>query len=138
MNFILKRLLQRKEKNQTGATAVEFAIVILLFITIVFGIIEFGLLMYNQHIVTNAAREGARYGIVSRTERITESEIESRVLSYINQNLVTFGTFPTNVDSNECTEFGESLSVTITYKYSFLFFRFLERTISSTTTMRCE
>ena len=54
MSLIIKKLFQRKKENQRGATAVELAIVLILFLTIVFGIIEFGLLIYNQHIVTNA------------------------------------------------------------------------------------
>ena len=50
--------------SQRGASAVEFALILPLLIVLTFGIIEFGLLMYNQQVLTNAAREGARYGIV--------------------------------------------------------------------------
>ena len=57
-------MLYNKKNNQRGAAAVEFAIVVIIFITLIFAIIEFGLLMFNKQIITNAAREGARYGIV--------------------------------------------------------------------------
>lgn len=141
-NWIIKEILQRNKGGQRGATTVEFAIVILVFLSIIFGIIEFGLFMYNQHIVTNAAREGARYGIVSRppAQRISEADIETEVRSYTGQYLVTFSeqipavTFP----NGNCNTFGDPLSITVTYRYNFLFLRFLQRDISSTTSMRCE
>ena len=51
-------------KNQKGAAIVEFAIVLPLILMFLFGILEFGLLMYNKAMITNASREGARLGIV--------------------------------------------------------------------------
>jgi Flp pilus assembly protein TadG len=142
MNILIRKLFHIKKEKQRGATAVEFAIVILLFISIIFGIIEFGLLMYNQHIVTNAAREGARYGIVSRLseDRISVSEIQTKVSSYTDRYLVTFSEQTPNVTvpSDKCIEPGDLLSITVIYRYNFLFLRFLQRNIESTTTMRCE
>ena len=48
-------------KCQRGAAAVEFAIVLPLLLVFVFGIIEFGFLLYDKAVITNASREGARY-----------------------------------------------------------------------------
>ena len=77
--------------NQKGATAVEFAIVLSLLITLIFGIIEFGLFIFNRQVITNAAREGARYGIVARSNRRSNVEIKTEVLKYSKQHLITFG-----------------------------------------------
>ncbi len=57
-------MLKRFGSCQKGAAAVEFALLLPVLMLITFGIIEFGLLMYNQQILTNASREGARAGIV--------------------------------------------------------------------------
>jgi Flp pilus assembly protein TadG len=46
--------------SQSGAAAVEFALLALLLLVFVFGIIEFGFLWVQSHYVANAAREGAR------------------------------------------------------------------------------
>lgn len=46
--------------SQSGAAAVEFALLALLLLVFVFGIIEFGFLWVQSHHVANAAREGAR------------------------------------------------------------------------------
>ncbi|MBW8066617.1 MAG: pilus assembly protein [Ferrovum sp.] len=50
--------------SERGVAAVEFAIIFPLMLLLMFGIIEFGTMMYDQIMVTNAAREGARWGSV--------------------------------------------------------------------------
>jgi hypothetical protein len=45
-----------------GAAAVEFAIVLPLLLTILFGTIEWGYYFFTREIVINSAREGARVG----------------------------------------------------------------------------
>jgi Flp pilus assembly protein TadG len=56
-----------KLKNtQKGAAMVEFAIVLPLFLVLVFGMIEFSLMLYDKALITNASREAARSGIALR------------------------------------------------------------------------
>ena len=64
-----------KLKNQRGASAVEFAVVLFPLVLLVFGIIDFGFLLYNKAMLTNASREGARAGIVSQSPRVLDSKI---------------------------------------------------------------
>jgi len=66
MGQIEKRLNTAKcqWKSDDGASAVEFAIVLPLLMLLLFGMIEFGLIIYNKQVITNASREGARYAIV--------------------------------------------------------------------------
>lgn len=77
--------------SQEGASVVEFAIVFPLLLLLIFGMIEFGLYMFNRQVMTNACREAVRYGIVSRNPRWTNSEIQNELLNYAEQHLVTFG-----------------------------------------------
>lgn len=51
-------------EDETGSQLVEFAISLLLLLTLVFGILGCSLAMYSYHFVTYAAQEGARYAIV--------------------------------------------------------------------------
>jgi Flp pilus assembly protein TadG len=46
--------------NQRGSVGLEFTIIFPLLLMVTFGIIEFGALMFDKAIVTNAAREAAR------------------------------------------------------------------------------
>jgi len=61
---ILTRVFLKKCKNQNGAAAVEFALLLPLLVAIIFGISQFGIAFNNWTIITNAAREGARLASV--------------------------------------------------------------------------
>ena len=53
--------------SDSGVAAVEFALILLPLLLIIFGIINFGILLTNQSIITNAAREGARWASIHST-----------------------------------------------------------------------
>ncbi|HOT98225.1 MAG TPA: TadE/TadG family type IV pilus assembly protein [bacterium] len=57
----MKRLFRR----QDGQSLVEFALVIPIFLLVLFGIIEFGRLWETMNVMTGAAREGARVAAVT-------------------------------------------------------------------------
>lgn len=56
---------KRLGSNESGATVVEFAIVVTLLLVITFGILEFAFIFSQRHFIGNAAREGMRVGIVA-------------------------------------------------------------------------
>jgi Flp pilus assembly protein TadG len=49
-------------RQKQGSIALEFAIIIPVFFLLVFGIVDFGHAWYMRQIISNASREGARYG----------------------------------------------------------------------------
>ncbi|MBN2043438.1 MAG: pilus assembly protein, partial [Anaerolineales bacterium] len=53
----------RQNKDKPGQTMVEFALALPIVLVIVFGVIEFGFLLWSYSSVNSAAREAARYGI---------------------------------------------------------------------------
>jgi Flp pilus assembly protein TadG len=55
-------------KNENGATLAEFAVVATFFFMLIFGVIEFGRLLYTHNALTDAARRGARYAVIHRAE----------------------------------------------------------------------
>jgi len=61
---ILKKLDLKKDKNQVGATAVEFALILPILVTILFGIFQFGIAFNNWIALTHASSEGARLASV--------------------------------------------------------------------------
>ena len=58
----MPRSSPRPRSSERGASAVEFALVMPLLFTLLFGIITTGLVFSDHLSATNAAREGARYG----------------------------------------------------------------------------
>ncbi|SRR6266700_2176619 len=53
---------RRSRDSQRGAAAVEFALVLPLFLALLMGTIDYGYYFFSDQIVINAAREGARAG----------------------------------------------------------------------------
>ena len=53
-----------KRRNQRGAAAVEFALVLPIFIALVFGIIQYGFYFWTAETANSAAREAARRVVV--------------------------------------------------------------------------
>lgn len=51
-------------RGESAQTLIEFALAATVFLTIVFGIIEFGVLFNNQIHLSNAANDGARSGAI--------------------------------------------------------------------------
>jgi len=56
-------------RDQAGSGMVEFAFVTaFIFLPLLFGIIEYGRLVWAKDMITSAAREGARYAVVHGTQ----------------------------------------------------------------------
>ncbi len=51
----------RNGNKRRGATTVEFAAVVSVFVLLMFGILEYAVFLYTYDVMQNAAREGARY-----------------------------------------------------------------------------
>lgn len=130
--------------RQQGAAAVEFALLLPFLAVFIFGTIEFGLLLYNQQVITNASREGARAAIVGKcADRLTDAAIGQIVTDYCidpddatNKRLITFATNNPPITTvtpspSDCTPaappalgtgltVGDDVTVTTTYNYTFL------------------
>ena len=112
----------------------ETAIIIMLLLTFIFGIIEFGLLLFDKQVLTNASREGTRAGVVVGLGRSGGGGAQYRAWSenvaynYCADHLVTFGSgdlaISTNyndLDGNSNPSRGDDLIVSISYDYDWLF-----------------
>ena len=76
-------LLRNHTSRRSGATLVEFAAVCVVLTMIVFGIVEYCLIVYTTNIVENAAREGSRYAVVNVTDTTMVQDTKDLVKSYM-------------------------------------------------------
>ncbi|WP_256805489.1 MULTISPECIES: TadE/TadG family type IV pilus assembly protein [unclassified Bradyrhizobium] len=72
--------------NQSGASAVEFAILLPAFLTIIFGIVVFGSYLTMVHGVQQLAAEAARTSIAG----LTNSERNNLATSYVTTNVAGY------------------------------------------------
>lgn len=70
-----------KRSKRQGQAVVEFALVLPIFMLLLFGGIELGIVYFRLHLLTNAAREGARVGSMPNS---TESDVEAAVNDFLN------------------------------------------------------
>lgn len=70
-----------RRRARSGQAVVEFALVLPVLVLMVFGAIEFGRAYYDLHLLTNAARAGARVG--SLPEKV-EGDVTDSVDDFLN------------------------------------------------------
>ncbi len=65
-------------KHDSGASALEFAVVVPFLLLLIFGMFEFGFIFQGQLAVTHAAREGARLASVQDGALYSVAAVEER------------------------------------------------------------
>jgi len=105
--------------NNRGQAMVEFALVIPFFLILVFGIVDFGMVLRSYVQITNAAREGARYGVTCKSDSAIKTTVSEQ-----SSNLLT--TSDVTVLANPCQtgtftgSAGDPVEVKATYNYSWI------------------
>ncbi len=99
-----------------GQELVEFAIVLPLLLIIVFGVLDLGRLFHALITITNAAREGARYGMIFPDDItgitfVTRREAQS--------SGIILGPAVSTVSVSRPAGYGEMLPVRVTVTYHF-------------------
>jgi Flp pilus assembly protein TadG len=126
------KTLRSRVRSQRGAELIEFALVLPLLLLVVLGIVDFGFLFQRMEVVTNAAREGARLGVLPS---YTSTDACNRVLNYMQTGgLTTSASCPTSGSDNPQIVVNQSYPISIagggtvtgtrvavTYNYSYLF-----------------
>jgi Flp pilus assembly protein TadG len=103
--------------RQSGAAAVEFALVFPLLLTLVMAAIDWGWFFFIDQVVTNCAREGARAGTLlpprpTSTAAQAEAAAEQAGLDFLQRVHFT----PQGVDAKYTTVGGsDAIQVTVTY-----------------------
>ncbi len=148
--------VRRWHRETQGSVMVEFAVASVVFFLLVCGIIDLGHAYFMDQVVTNASREGARYGITYKTDsngqRISPSSLNPSIQSYVlneylNKSLASGSNPQVTVSgdgySGTCDK-GENLEVTVTAVKSWIVINnFIpglgdQITLSATTVMKCE
>jgi Flp pilus assembly protein TadG len=112
--------------NSKGQAAIEFLLILPLFIFFLLLLLDFGLFMYQWVSVTNAVREGARFGAVNcRTGRCDPNTIAQVVVNRsggVIQSVaeVSVGWVDNNGNGRNYDR-GDSVVVRARHPYSFLF-----------------
>ena len=120
MRYPKQRLSQYLNAMQRGTAAIEMALLLPILILMVVGVVEFGLLMHNQSVVTSASSVAARAGMAQGNPKLTTSQISKIATDYCTGNLMAFSTTPSvTVDVLQASDpvFQKPLQVTVRFTY---------------------
>jgi Flp pilus assembly protein TadG len=113
---------RQSRRNKRGTSVVEMAIVLPLLLTLVFAIGEFGIMFTQYQTLINAAREGARTGVLFRGATCAAATVKSQIATTVNTYMAASGIQTgtlTTTSSGECSGSGTQLVVTSAVPYSF-------------------
>ena len=114
--------LARTRKRQSGTSVVEMTIVLPLLLLLVFSIGDFGIAYTRWNSLTNAAREGARAGVVFRNgcdAATVTTEVQTTVQNFAQSSGLDPATITTTV-TGACGGTGTPLTVTSTAPHNYV------------------
>ena len=118
-----------KLRNEKGASAIEFALVLPIFVSVIFAIFQFGIAFNNWIAITHAAREGARLAAVGQYD---EQRVRDSAPSVDIQSISVSGQEGSVGDSVTVTVTGSVLNIEIPFAGSWPI------SLTSTAVMRLE
>ena len=99
--------------GESGVAAVEFALILPVLMTLLLGIIDWGYFFFLSETVVNAAREGARIGVVQSDPGLRNSVADSTAEAYLTNVGIALGTGP-NQAAVAPSYVAPNLTVTVT------------------------
>ncbi len=149
MNIQSSRGTQKRHHalwSQRGSTAIEFALILPVIAALLFGMIDFGRLLYTKEVLNNAVREAARTGIVAGTNDVPDNVIQAAVqASLLNSQLLDPNNIVLPIGITRTGAAGNrNLAVNMNYNFSFLVIGGLipglttQNVLTSGSTMRME
>jgi Flp pilus assembly protein TadG len=114
--------LLHQSHTRDGTSVVEMALVLPLLLLLVFAIGDFGIAYTRWNSLTNAAREGARVGVVFRAPcnaGTVTTEIQNTVSTYASSSGLDGPSIVTTV-AGVCAGTGTQLTVTSTVPYNYI------------------
>ncbi len=108
MKMLMPRLFQRsgqrpglarpRRDRRRGAAAVEFALVLPLFVTVLFGVIEYGWVFYQNFNVASSVRDGLRVGVT--VAQVASPDPKATAVKRTQDLLTAVGINPASVTLN--------------------------------------
>jgi Flp pilus assembly protein TadG len=134
----------RRRSGQKGVAVVEAALTLIMFFTVLLGIIEAGRFISVYQTLTDAAREGARLGVApysGTSNRPSDAEIEAEVQRFLDSNAIQGATITVQRDHAPGATANEFTRVTASLTYEVItasWFANIEVPIAGTAMMRNE
>jgi Flp pilus assembly protein TadG len=117
----MRNFVRRIWANEQGAELIEFAVALPILLMVTAGIVDFGFLMQRREVVANAAREGARVGLLPD---FGIDDVTDRVNTYLAASGLDAVAPQVNYGSIELSPGGPTIDVVqviVEYPHQFIF-----------------
>ena len=111
-------IMRKIRSSERGAAAMEFALLLPVLSTLIFGMIDFGRMLWFQEILVNATRDGARQGTLFDSGN-GQSEIQAIISQALSNGGVPAGGLNVSVNGIGSGT-GNPLTVTSTIPWNFM------------------
>ena len=101
-------------RTQRGQTLVEFALVVMMFLVVMFGLLEFARALWTWNTIVQATRAGARFAVVETPNPLNNDAIKNYVV-YLNSTGTGDPVLPGLATSNVTVNFRKILLGTGAY-----------------------
>jgi Flp pilus assembly protein TadG len=128
----------RRTRRSRGQAMVEFTLILPMLLLLILGIYQFGQAYADYIQVTNAARDGGRKALVSRTDASGVADVIATAKNatwWLDKNQMSVSVSP-----GQPWTTGQNVTVTVTYPYSINLLGYVvaSGTLKSATTVRME
>jgi Flp pilus assembly protein TadG len=103
----------KRLRIEEGQDIIEYALILPFLLLLTFSTIDGGWLIFRYNTVANAAREGARAGIIPASAACDQACIQGRVVTAA--NALTTGLDPADLDIDPPVFTGATVQVTVNY-----------------------
>ncbi len=119
---------QSKQNKSRGQSLVEFVLALPLLLLVMMGALDLGRVFFSTITITNAAREGARYGVLHYTDTTVLTDLQDRAIAEAASSgidLIRSDITPICVSNDgttnsiPCTS-GQTLRVTVQYQFDLI------------------
>lgn len=122
--------------GESGAAAVEFALIAPLLIILLFGIVQFGIATYRHQVIEASAREAARVASIGSSAADVETAADEAAPGFTASEV-------TSSMTDDCDGVGDDVTVTVVatgarLNFEVPFFGSVTPTFSAEATFRCE
>jgi Flp pilus assembly protein TadG len=130
----------RRRNRRTGQAAAEFALVVPVFLLVLFAIMEMSLVVYHYYTMCEAAREAVRYAIVhspTGPNPATASQIQQIAINYAPALNLSPGDISVSspADANLATSKDARVAISHAYKLRIPFLQPVTLTLASSAQM---
>lgn len=130
--------MRRRRRGESGAAAVEFALVAIILIALLIGIIQFAIWFWGYQAGSHAAREGARFAAV---EPCADGPIQARAIERVDELAPATGAASASVSRSPASDFkvGDEITVQVGFPiFDIGMFPGFPSTITKSATSRIE